>query len=340
MKFNVTCSTDDNYIQHCTAMLCSLFENNKNNRIYVHLLYNKLSSVSQSIITKLCERYSNQVLFYKVDESNFSNVTIKHEALSLATFYRILLPSILDEKIERILYLDCDVIVLKDISSLFYLNLQEYGVAAVKDSTPWNDEYRQLLGFELKDRAFCAGVLMINLKYWREHYCQQHMLEFANKMSEKLIMEDQDVLNHEFYHKWFELPYKYGKAPMSIAPLDKNQKEGDIIEYAFDPAIIHYSTHIKPWLDIRIPEDKYYWQYVELSHFPNPQKIKASIYHKKLIRETKVRYYINFYVHPFIPDIIEMLINDVIYIIRLIMCCFTPSKMKKFMLERWIQKYK
>lgn len=339
MTFNITCSTDENYVQHCMAMLCSLFENNKNHHIRIHLLHHELPKDSQTIIRELCEKYNNDIIFYNIDLSNFNNVTIKHADLSIATFFRILLPDLLDSSVETVLHLDCDVIVLKDISSLFEIDLTNFGVAAIKDSTPLNDNHRRVMGLQLDDRAFCAGVLLINLVFWRQHNSQKSMFEYANKESSNLYMEDQDVLNHEFRRKWFQLPYKYGFSPMAIANLDKNQKWADIAEYAFEPIIIHYATHVKPWLDIRIPDDKYYWKYVKLSGFPNPRETRVSDVNRRRIKKTKLRYYINFYIRPFVPNLLEILIIDLFDFVKLIVMLCMPNKFKYYHLQRWLAKY-
>lgn len=341
MKYNITCSTDDNYVQHCMAMLCSLYENNKDCTFVLHLLHHGLSQYGQSLIAGLTERYNNTAIFYDIDESYFSNVKIAdyHPDLSIATYYRLLLPTILDVSIDRILYLDCDVIVLGDVKPLYQLEFEDYGLAAIKDCTPGNDAHRQVMGLPLDGKAFCAGVLMINLDYWRKHNSQERMLKFANDMGDRLFMEDQDVLNHEFRNHWFQLPYKYGYTPMSIVPLDKNQKWADIMEYVYSPTIIHYATHAKPWLDIRIPDDHYYWEYVKLSAFPNPKETKTSDYYRKLIRITKLRYYINFYIHPFVPDFIEILLKDICKYALCLKHILRPKRFKEYMIKLWLEKY-
>lgn len=48
--YNITCNTDDNYAQHCNAMLCSLFENNKDEEITVHVLCGNLSETNRQLI--------------------------------------------------------------------------------------------------------------------------------------------------------------------------------------------------------------------------------------------------------------------------------------------------
>lgn len=342
MHLDITCSTDDKYLQHCAAMLCSVFENNREHDITVHLLHHGLSADSQSFLSQLAERYGNKVKYYDVDMDKLGNVYIDekiHPNLSVSTYYRMLLPSLLDKSINRVLYLDCDIIVLKDVSPLYTLDLDGYGVAGVEDITPYSDKHRHVMNLTLDSRAFCAGVLMINLQYWRMHNSEKSMLDYAHKMFCKLFLEDQDVLNHEFRNHWFKLPYKYMRTPMAIASLDKCQRGNDIYEYVFEPVIIHYAAHVKPWLDIHIPDDKYYWKYVALSQFPHPKRTRTLNRYRWSIRELKIRYYINLYIHPFVPDLMEMLLVDIYNIFKTILLIFQPRKFRKYCIHRWLNKY-
>lgn len=343
MKLDIACSTDNNYLQHCSAMLCSVFENNKEHDITVHLLHHDLSLESQTFLIDLTKRYGNTILFYNIDLNKLGNVFINktgHPNLSIACYYRLMLASLLDRSIEKVLYLDCDIIVLGDLSPLFNIDMSEYGVAAVEDITPANDWHRRVIGLSLDQTAFCSGVLLINLIYWRVHHSEESLLDYAQKMGEYLGMEDQDVLNHEFRGHWFKLPYKYMRTPMAIAPLDKQQKWADIEEYVFHPVIIHYAAHVKPWLDIPIPDGKYYWEYVKRSGFHNPKVIKTLPQYRRPIRMAKVRYYLNAYIHPFVPDIVEMILRDLVDILVGFSYLFRPSAFKAYRIRRWLRKYK
>lgn len=341
MDFDLTCSTDNNYVQHCMAMLCSVFDNNSEHRITVHVLHSGLSVSCQDLILELGRKYKQKIIFYDIDLHKLEGIKInkEHPDLSIATYFRFFLSSFLDNSIKRVLYLDCDVIVLRDISELFTLNMENYGVAGVKDYSPYNDIHRKVMGQELDDRGFNAGVLMINLDYWRKHHAQDKLLSFALNNSKNVMMEDQDALNYVFRQKWFMLPYKYGWTPMSVARLDRNQRTQDIYEYVFSPSILHYAAHTKPWLDISIPGDKSYWKYVKLSGYPNPKRTKASSKNKKRIRKTKIRYYINYNVRPFIPNIIEMVIVDIYNLICLLSFVVGRKGFKQFRLKRWLSKY-
>ncbi len=340
MHFNISCSTDNNYLQHCMAMLCSVFDNNTSHDITVHLLHSNLSESSQSIVSKLCERYGQTIIFYDMSRiDSFKDVHITHEALSEATYYRLVLESVIPQNIEKILYLDCDVIVLNDLSELFNIRLNNYGVAAVRDSCPYDNSHRLSIGIGLNDKMFCAGVLLINLEYWRNNDCQKVFFDYLKAEGCNLRFEDQDILNYTFRNNWLQLPYKYGVSPFSISVLDNGQKIFDYTEYYLNPIIIHFATHVKPWLNIRIPLDEFYWKYAVMSDFPNPVTTFASKDTIKKIRRLKIRYFISTFIRPFVPNIIEILAKDILNLLMLLICVFNPKKFKSIQLKRWMEKH-
>ncbi len=342
---HLTCSTDDFYVQHCMAMLCSLFENNKESEFLVHVLMDKLSKESCQLISSLCDKHQNKALFYQIDENKMKGIALSdlqfngRHAYSMATYYRMLLPSVLSDDIDKILYLDCDVIVLEKVDELYDLNMDDYGLAAVYDCTPYDSYHRYKMGLSLEHSGFCAGVMMINLDYWRKNNAQQKLLDYARRTWKAIYMQDQDALNYVFLNHWFMLPYKWGKTPLSIAPLDSRQRWFDIKEYVFEPCILHYSAFLKPWMDVWFPMRKYYWKYVNLSGFSNPQVTKASISVKKRIYLALLRYSINKYIRPFVPDIIELLFKDILYLFYPLLYIMKQNKLREFILKRWCQKY-
>ena len=159
MEFNVVINIDDNYVQHCMAMLCSLFENNKKHYIHVHVLTAKLSKENTTVLNNLAEKYDNKIHVYKVDESPLEGVQFRKERpLSKAAYYRLLLASILPVNINKILYLDCDMIVLGDVSELFDLEIDNYALAATLDTFPYSSLHRRQLHLSMN-----ADVLEIRL---------------------------------------------------------------------------------------------------------------------------------------------------------------------------------
>ena len=345
MIYHITCSTDDNYLQHCVAMLCSLYENNKGVQMIVHLLVDNLSQKSRDVISSLSEQYGNKAVFYSMRPEMLENIHLNDiqfngkNMYSIATYYRIFLPSLLPMNIDRILYLDCDIIVLKNISELFTLNMEGFGVAAVKDASPYDSYHRHKMGLGLQHSAFCAGMMMINLDYWRKHDSQIKLLEYSTRKWDNVYMQDQDALNYVFRDAWLQLPYKWSKTPLSVVPIDKSQKWYDICEYAFNPCIYHYSAHIKPWLNVWFPDRHYYWKYLKLSGFSNPKHEQANKTLKLKIIISTFRYSINRYIRPFIPDFIELIIKDILYLIILALKMLQLKKINKWLIKRFCQKY-
>ena len=347
MIYNITCSTDDNYLQHCMAMLCSVFENNKEHEVHVHMMIDdKLSQKSRQLIEELATRYNNKAFFYDVDPKLVSEFDVSKanyngiRRFPMIVYYRLLLQFYLSKEIDRILYLDCDVIVLSDLSDLFNLNLENYGLAAVKDSTPISSRHRRKMGLGLQHSAFCSGVMMINLNYWRENDAYKQFLEFFNHDKDFVYLPDQDVLNYVFRDKWIELSYKWGKTPFSTIVVDKSQKSFDIVEYAYQPTIIHYSSSEKPWMNIWLPYKKAYQHYLKLSNFNKPQvtRLKASLKTKIYIKI--VRYITNKYIRPCVPDVFEVLLKDIMNIVRLAVSVIRgPKSYQDFCLRRLKDKY-
>ena len=341
MIYHVTCNTDDNYLQHCCAMLCSLFENNKEMTFHVHLLTHGLAADSKIFVNSLCQRYGHKINMYDVDETKLEGVKFrKNRPLTKAAYYRILLPELLAEDIERILYLDCDIIVLGSVKELYEIELSEYALAACQDACPYTDLHRRQLGLDLKDNAFCSGLMMINLVYWRDNKSVERLLEYSRRDREEVYLHDQDALNSVFKKQWYVLPYKWGVTPHSIAVIDRCQKKFDIEEYVFNPRILHSASPAKPWLDVWTPQRKFYVTFLKKSMYPNARFNHVNMRFRFITWKNNIRYCINKYIRPLIPDLIELLVKDVINIIKLVFMFLKGRKsFNSYLLNRWLSKY-
>ena len=226
------------------------------------------------------------------------------------------------------------MIVLQSIKELFDIDLNLYALAATTDSSPYSDIHRRQLGFDLNTTAFCSGIMMINLKYWREHNAQDKLIKFSKEKRTPVYLHDQDALNHVFRNNWFVLPPKYNHTSMSITPLSRF--EYDNLEYAFNPIVWHYSSDLKPWFNIPFPGKSNYIKYLKLSEFPNYKfinkefKFRVSSYYKI------ARYYISRYLYPVTPNVLKLLAHDIYMIIKTLgVLLITPSKFNRFLVSEW-----
>jgi lipopolysaccharide biosynthesis glycosyltransferase len=291
MKFDIVINTDDQYVQHAMATLCSLFENNREHHIVVHVLQRHLSNASCEYFNNLAVRYNNEMRYYTVDERRLDGVQFrKNRPLSLAAYYRLMLASVLPLEIERVLYIDCDMIILRDISEIFLLELDNYALAASLDRFPYDQQHRLQLQMEADERTFCSGIMLVNLKYWRDNKVEEGLLEYAKRNRKVVYLHDQDVLNYYFKKKWFLLPPKWNCCAYSLYPLNYIfYKHFDIVEYVVEPMVYHYaSSSLKPWFDMPSPNRDSYLKYLRISGYQDVKFVKQTLVKKlKMYLRTK-----------------------------------------------------
>lgn len=292
MEYNVVVNTDDNYIQHCMAMLCSLYENNKKHDIFVHVLKKELNKENEKLLQHLSNRYNNQIAFYTVDELKLQGVQFrKNRPLSMAAYYRLLLSTTLPSTINKVLYLDCDMIILRDISEIFQIELDDYALAATLDHFPYSAQHRLQLHMECGERTFCSGIMMINLKYWRDNHVEEGLLEYAKRNRKIVYLHDQDVLNYYFKKKWFLLPPKWNRVALSLPTQNDLYKHFDLKEALVSPMLIHYADpYFKPWYNISYPDRDHYLKYLRLSEFPYPIFNQINNNKRVFLWQIKIKY--------------------------------------------------
>lgn len=266
---------DNNYAPYCGVLITSICENNMGQEISFHLLTNINFSDSMEVsIRKICSRYCQQLYVYKINSEKFKKFPIRKGAyLNDATYYRILMPELLPVSIQKVLYLDCDIIVRSSLSDLWNIDLQGYAVAGSIDNYTGNIKCYNRLQYDYNLGYFNCGVLLINLEYWRKHKIQNQLLEFIYNHSDRIWLEDQDVLNYVLCNCKKRIPIKYNL--MEIFLIEKKdlllpRKYWDELEEAiFSPAIIHYSNAAKPWYyECTHPYRKEWLKYMQISGFP------------------------------------------------------------------------
>ncbi|TGY67495.1 glycosyltransferase family 8 protein [Phocaeicola sartorii] len=314
---HIVCCTDDKYAPYCGTMLFSLLSNSVG-RYCIHIFIETLTSNSINNLTTIVSSFNSDMQFHKIDISKLNDVKFRNEnPLSKAAYYRILLASTLECTIDKVLYLDCDMVVLKDISYLFELNIEGYALAAIKDvkRLPRNIEHRCQLSLAYGDDYFNSGLLIANLKYWREHNAESQLIEFA-KRSRFVYFHDQDALNYVFKKTWFRLPPQccfLNNCPYEL--LDFCSKY-DLEQYIKERKIIHYASIEKPWYDIFSPNKKYFLEYYKLTPWKDIPllKFKSSLkiaYLGMLITCIKNKIYVS-------PKILKILVDLFLYVFCLV----------------------
>lgn len=239
------------------VMMKSVSVNNEDLDICFHVIIDESVSWWQKQqlknVLKGCKRH--YVKFHTFDDSlldTFPRIgEVKENYITKATYYRLFITKILPDDIDRVLYLDGDIAVNKPLKDLWLTDLSGYGIAAVTDMSEKQHDY-QRLGYEKSLGYFNAGVLLINLKFWREHQLTDKFLDIIINHPEKIKLHDQDVLNIVFCRNKVNLPLAYNLQngfmyKPELMELDYEKYKRQIEEAIDRRVIIHYSCSLKPW---------------------------------------------------------------------------------------------
>lgn len=273
-KLNIVFTIDENFIRHFSVALVSVLENNKHLdlRIFViHDLENpdKLNAVLDFFKSK----YHFSIELLSLDNSVLENYKVSHH-LSRAVYFRLFLTDILPSTIDKILFLDSDLVVTDSLSFFVDFEFKDQALLA-QDDIELDINIRRLLdmGFPVT-KYFNAGVLLINLKLWREKKMSAVFMEIANTYMEKLAWWDQDILNICFYDQWQYFDKTYNGLHLRYRLKKK-------------PVIIHYAGPSKPWQYMNNnPYKSQYWKYHRLTPFKKLQiegRTLQSIWRKNYI---------------------------------------------------------
>lgn len=242
-----------------TAML-SLFDNTTSN-VTVHILHdNTLTDDNREKFSYVAGRYGQRVKFYNVEKicaDKISNMValvpdVQKSRVSVGAFYRLLIPNVLPENIDRCIYFDSDIIVNLDISDLWRVDLDDKPLAAVPEDKIYHFDYEQraakkyLLRTKLvsyKD-YFNSGVIIINLNFWRQN--EQLILSGVKWRGDhpQCACFDQDIFNYLFSKNYVRLSENFDL----FVDVERRTDEKHLIRRA----IYHYI-----YTTLRLEDDPY-----------------------------------------------------------------------------------
>lgn len=271
---HVVCTTDSNYVMPTGVMIKSLSVNNNEERIVFHIVVDESVTTQQKkeLNRVLCENPQHSLLFHLVDDTlfdDFPQLGASNPKLFItkATYYRLLFAEILPDSINKVIYLDCDMIVLGSIAELWNIDISHYALAAVTDMSERIHDF-QRLGYNPELGYFNAGLLLINLAYWRDINAKSLFWKLIKNDPKRIKYHDQDVLNICFKDDKKMLPFKWNFQDgfiykPELMELDEKKYHQQLIEARQNPIIIHYTSMAKPWhVECLNPYKKYFLKYL------------------------------------------------------------------------------
>lgn len=266
--------SDDNYAWIMGISMMSVLKHNPKATIYV--LSKDISLENREKIEKISEFYGGKCqiieipLRYLEEDLNFR----KWPAI---VFVRLFLAELLPDVAERVVYLDCDTLVLNNLALLWEMDIRDFICCGVKDCI--GKEYKKNIGLTENDIYINAGVILINMQNLRLFPVKQRMDEFLKDHYYSNSYGDQDTINAIFKGKIGCLPLPYNVTTIALRwSYDELRKlrhpSGYYSEKEYEhgklyPAIIHFTGHFwstRPWQQNSDHEyAQYFLEYKEIS---------------------------------------------------------------------------
>lgn len=268
---DIACGADENYAMPLAVTLRSLLDVTDPSRaIRLYVLDGGMSPQSKARLTDLCSDRC-QVNWLSPDLDLVAEYPVS-EHISSAAYLRLLLPKLLPDDVHRVLYLDSDMLVCRDVSHLWDTPLDDFGIAAVQDlAAPWFDSqiaasnyavalpllaaakpianYEQL-GLRPTAKYFNSGLLVMNIDLWRREQLAEQVFRCLEVYREHVLWWDQYALNVVFADRWHQLDPRWNQGSHAFvyptweaSPLD--EQAFDLVKH--DPWIIHFCSPAKPW---------------------------------------------------------------------------------------------
>ena len=224
---------DQNYQQHFGVAITSVLLNNLSSHFDVHIITNFMEEKLKQKLDTLSKNYKCSFHLYIINNLDKISQLKVSAHVSNATYYRLIMAEILPKHIDKVLYLDSDVVVISPLEELYNIDLENYFIAASGFS-----------GTLVKSKGFNSGVMVVNLEKWRNEQISTKVIDFATQNRNKLPYHDQSALNRVIKQNYLIIDRKWN-FQVDLSPR-KIQKPDDNIALK-NARIIHYIGSSKPW---------------------------------------------------------------------------------------------
>ncbi len=252
-KIDIVACLDGSYVMPTGVMIYSACANNPDSDIDFHMVVDESVSDNdkKDLIDTISQFEGKRGFFYNVNSHSYKSFPLTNfKWLTRATYYRILLPEILPDSVRKVIYIDGDCIIRHSLIPLWRTDISEIAIGAVFNAFEGQIERFNRLRYSPDLGYFNAGVLLINIDYWRKHNVVNSLTDYIYRYPERIAFEDQDVMNVVLKDSKKSLPPKYNFQTdmLRYTPcFDYWKYEDEVKEAIADPVIIHFTSREKPW---------------------------------------------------------------------------------------------
>jgi lipopolysaccharide biosynthesis glycosyltransferase len=283
---NTLFCVNSGFLQHAAVCLASLLFNNPD-------LYFNVVVVAQTSETIDANKLRRSLAGFANVSLAFQSFTIPDALIlplnpkaryTLDTYTRLWVGAFFPQDVNRVLYLDADMVVVGSIAPLWNADLAGALMGAVE--IPGSTRGVTRLHLRPEDPYFNAGMLVIDLQLWRETKAEEEVIAYIQTYPER-VLYDQDALNACFFNRTKRLAYKWNAiGPFYREPLALPLSRAEIEAVRREAIIIHYNGSWKPWSYFcdhpRRDEYNRYLQMTEWRDYVPPDRTPVNRIRKKI----------------------------------------------------------
>lgn len=303
MSLHIVLSSDQNYLPFLGVTIVSILENNREfKEITIHILATEIASIEQKKLIDFVESQNRKCIIYDLSNIAERLGDLKVETFALSAYSRLFISEILPEDIDKVLYLDCDSLVLKSFKELWNIDLKNFIVAGVEDMVDVQNKIA--INIPESARYINSGMMLLNIKRIRDEKWMLKIKEFMMEFNGEIPYADQGVINAMFYNNALILHPKYNcMTPFFLMnsnelqllyKLDFYYSDKELSEAIEEPIFIHFTESFvtRPWVKkSKHPLAKKYLQYLMMTPWRD-----FEVYDDKRILNVKLASFLFYFV--------------------------------------------
>lgn len=247
--YHILVTLDRNYLKVLSVMLYSLSQSDPEGVYTVYVVNNTLTEEDFASLSALLPR--TKLVNVRVPEDLLQNAPVS-DRYPTEMYYRLFAARYLPQQLERILYLDPDLVVLHSLRSLYQIDFDSklFAAASHIESRTFRELNRRRLHLSEHAKYLNSGVMMMNLALLRKE-SPQTIIDYIQSHKATLLLPDQDVLNALYADRTVPLDplvYNLGEKYLRLKNLHLPPQEKLTLDWVrSNTAIVHYYGRNKPW---------------------------------------------------------------------------------------------
>lgn len=255
---NIVYVANENFVRHLGVSLYSLYERNRYEKeIRVFIISTGIDEDSLDKLEKIAKKFDRklEVVDFKNIKSRF-DYGVNTGTFDISIMGRLFVGELLPTNVDRVLYLDCDTVILHSIRKLYNTDLKKNIIAAVEEPTI-PETVRYEIRLDADASYINSGVLLIDLKTWREENLGEKIIRYSQSIQKVSLFGDQDAINGVLRWKIKKLPPKYNffsnykyfsyNAFLKVYRGKVSYTKKDLKEAKRRPVILHFAGEERPW---------------------------------------------------------------------------------------------